>query len=183
MTITRTLLAFAAGLLVSTAASAQMPSMPTPGPEQEVLARDVGTWDATIELNMPGAPAMTSKLTEVNTMGCGGMCLIGDVNGEVMPGVPFKGHGLTAYDASKKKYVGSWSDSMASGLQVSQGTYDPATKSTTSWMEGPDATGATVKTKAVSASIDADHRTMTMFVTGADGKEVQTMKITYTRRK
>jgi hypothetical protein len=97
--------------------------------------------------------------------------------------VPFKGHGLTAYDASKKKYVGSWSDSMSSGLQVSEGSYDAATKSTTSWMEGPDGTGATVKTKAVSASVDADHRTMTMFMTGPDGKDVQTMKITYTRRK
>ena len=69
-------------------------------------------------------------------MGCGGMCLIGDFGGEMMPGVPFKGHGLTAYDTSKKKYVGSWSDSMSSGMQVSEGSYDAATKSTTSWIEG-----------------------------------------------
>ncbi len=183
MTITRTLLPVAGVLFAAATATAQMPELPKPGPDQEVLARDVGTWDAAVEINMPGAPAMTSKGTEVNTMGCGGMCLIGDFSGEMLPGVPFKGHGLTAYDAGKKKYIGSWSDSMTSGLQVSEGTYDAATKSTTSWMEGPDSSGATVKSKAVSASIDADHRTMTMFMTGPDGKEVQTMKISYTRRK
>lgn len=182
MTTPRTSLPLAAGLLISSIASAQMPPMPKPGPEQQVLAQDAGTWDAVVEIAMPGAPAMTSKGTQVDTMGCGGMCLITDFNGEMM-GAPFKGHGLTVYDANKKKYVGSWSDSMAAGLQMSEATYDPATKSTTSWMEGPDPSGATVKTKAVSTSVDADHRTMTMFVAGPDGKDVQTMKISYTRRK
>jgi hypothetical protein len=182
MTITKTLLPLGAGLLVSAVAFAQMPPMPKPGPEHEVLSRDAGTWDAVVEFAMPGAPAMTSKGTEVDTVGCGGLCLITDFNGEMM-GAPFKGHGLTTYDPNKKKYVGSWSDSMASGLQVSEATYDAATKSTTSWMEGPDPTGATVKTKSVSTTVDADHRTMTMFMTGPDGKDVQTMKISYTRRK
>lgn len=183
MTIIRTLLPVAGSLLLSTAAMAQMPPMPKPGPDQEVLSRDVGTWDASVKMSMPGAEAMVSKGTEVSTMGCGGMCLITDYSGEMMPGVAFKGHGLTAYDAAKKKYVGSWSDSMAAGLQVSEGTYDPATKSTTSMMEGPGMNGETVKTKSVSTYIDADHHTMTMFMTGPDGKDVETMKITYTRRK
>jgi hypothetical protein len=40
-----------------------------------------------------------------------------------------------------------------------------------------------VKTKAVTAYPDDDHRVMTMFVNGPDGKEMQTMKISYTRRK
>lgn len=184
MTNTRTLLPIAAAVLLSVSAAAQMPPMPKPGPDQEVLAKDAGTWDAVVEMSpAPGAPPMTSKGVEVSTMGCGGMCLITDFTGEMMPGVMFKGHGLTAYDSTKKKYVGSWSDSMAPGLQVSEATYNPATKSTTSSMEGPDATGTTVKTKSVSAYADADHRTMTMFMTGPDGKEVQTMKISYTRRK
>lgn len=182
MTIKKALLPLVAGLLVSTGAGAQMPPMPTPGPEQAILAQDAGTWDAVVEITMPGAPAMSSKGTEVAAMGCGGMCLITDFSGEMM-GAPFKGHGLTAYDATKKKYVGSWSDSMSSGVQMSEATYDAATKSTTGWMEGVDPSGAAVKTKSVSTSIDANHRTMTMFMTGPDGKDVQTMKITYTRQK
>ena len=38
MTITRTLLPVAAGLLFAATAAAQMPAMPTPGPNQEILA-------------------------------------------------------------------------------------------------------------------------------------------------
>jgi hypothetical protein len=43
--------------------------------------------------------------------------------------------------------------------------------------------GAMVKTRSVSESPDADHRMMTMFATMPDGKEMQTMRITYTRWK
>jgi hypothetical protein len=183
MKITRMLLPLAAGVLVATAAVAQMPPMPKPGPEQEVLAMDVGTWDAVVEMNMPGSPAMTSKGTEVATMGCGGMCLITDFSGEMMPGVPFKGHGMTAYDSGKTQYVGSWSDSMSSGLQISASTYDAAAKSMTGSMESTDPSGATVKTKWVVTYINPDQRTMTMLMPGPDGKDVQGMKITYTRHK
>jgi len=107
-----------------------------------------------------------------------------EFNAELMPGMPFAGRGLTIYDGKKKKYVGSWSDSMSGTLQISESTYDPAAKAITGWMEGTDpASGTTVKTKAVTAYPDDDHRVMTMFVNGPDGKEMQTMKISYTRRK
>jgi Protein of unknown function (DUF1579) len=170
-------------LILSSGAAAQdMPPMPKPGPEHELLKMEVGTWDAVVEMSPPGAPAMTSKGSEVVTLGCGGLCVTSKFDGDMM-GMPFQGNGLTTYDTAKKKYVGSWTDSMSAGLLASEGTYDAATKVMTTWMEGPDPTGATMKTKATSSYADADHRTMTMFVTGPDGKEVQTMKISYTRRK
>ena len=37
-------------------------------------------------------------------------------------------------------------------------------------------TGAVVKTKSVVQYTDADHKVMTMFMTGPDGKEAQSMK-------
>jgi len=44
-------------LALAAPALAQMPPMPTPGPEHETLKKDVGTWDATVEMFMaPGAP-------------------------------------------------------------------------------------------------------------------------------
>jgi hypothetical protein len=174
----------AAALLSAVTAAAQMPELPKPGPEHAILAKDAGTWDAVIEMAPAGgAPAMTSKGVEVGTLGCGGLCLVTEFNSELMPGVPFAGRGMTAYDKNKKKYVGSWTDSMSAGLLMSEGTYDPASKSVTAWMEGPDMTGATVKTKSVTTYSDDDHRVMTMYVNGPDGKEMQTMKISYTRRK
>ena len=55
----------------------------------------------------------------------------------MMPGTTFEGRGVTAWDGAKKKYVGAWTDSMSPGMGVSEGTYDAATKTLTSFMEGP----------------------------------------------
>jgi hypothetical protein len=162
----------------------QMPPMPKPGPEHEFLKNDVGVWDATVELNAgPGAPPTSSKGVETNTMGCGGLCLITDFKGELMPGVAFHGHGTTAWDVVKKKYVGSWTDSMSQGLSVGESTWDPAKKQLTGWMEGPDMTGNVMKMRAVVDYKDTSSRVFTGYSTGPDGKEMQTMRITYTRRK
>lgn len=166
------------------AAAQEMPGPPMPGPEHKVLQMDAGTWDAVVEMSGgPGGAPVSSKGVETNTVGCGGLCLITEFEGEFMPGTPFQGHGLGTYDPAKKKYVGSWTDSMSQGLMVSEGTYDPATKTFTGSMEGPDMNGNVVKSRTVSRYVDEDHRTMTMFSTTPDGKEVETMKITYTRRK
>jgi hypothetical protein len=173
------LAAVAVGLALSGSAAAQQP--PTPGPEHKVLAMDAGTWDATVEMFMSGAPPMVSKGTEVNTMGCGGLCLISDFKGD-LGGMPFHGHGTSTWDPNKKKYVGTWTDSMSSGLSLSEGSYDAAAKTATSTMEGPDPTGKIVKSKAVVEYKDDNMRVMSLFTTGPDGKDVPTMKIRYTKR-
>jgi hypothetical protein len=170
--------------LVASARAQGTPPMPTPGPEHAVLKMDEGTWDAVVEISTgPGAPPMTSKGVEVNVVGCGGLCLISDFKGEMGPGMMFHGHGTTAYDPAKKKYVGSWTDSMSTGLSISEATYDAAAKTSTGWMEGPDMTGNVMKMRSTVEYPDADHRVFTMYSTGADGKETPGMRITYTRRK
>jgi hypothetical protein len=174
-----TLTAVVVVLLGAVAAAAQeMPPLPKPGPEHEILMRDAGTWDAKIEMQTPGGP-MTSTGVETSRIGCGGLCLITDFKGEMMPGMSFEGHGTTAYDANKKKYVGSWTDSMSQGLAVAESTWDPATKTMTGMMEGPDMTGAVVKMKSVVEYKDPNTRVFTMY--GPDGKPGMT--ITYTRKK
>jgi len=187
MRTTRAALALAASVLILAAgtvvAQESMP-MPKPGPEHKLFQEDAGTWDATVEMFMaPGAPPMVSKAVETNTLGCGGLCLISDFKGEMAPGQAFHGHGTSAWDPAKKRYVGTWTDSMSAGIAVGESTYDPATKTVTGWMEGPDMTGKVVKSKAVSEYKDANTRVFTMYQAGPDGKEVQGMKITYTRRK
>jgi hypothetical protein len=180
--LTGRMLALAAGLALATFAAAQEMPMPTPGPEHKVLEMDAGTWDATVEMFPgPGAPPMVSKGTETNTMGCGGLCLISDFKGD-FGGMPFHGHGTTTWDPAKKKYVGSWTDSMSTGIAHAEGTYDAAAKKATSSMEGPDATGKVTKAKSVVEYKDANTRVMSMSVVGPDGKEVPTMKISYTRK-
>ena len=105
------------GVPAGSASAQDMPAMPKPGPEHQLLKEDEGTWDAKVEVFPgPGAAPMVSKGVEVNTIGCGGLCLITDFKGEMMPGQPFHGHGTATYDPQKKKYVGSWTDSMSHGL-------------------------------------------------------------------
>lgn len=161
----------------------QMPPTPKPGPEHAVLKMDEGTWDAVVEIAAaPGMPAMKSTGVEVNTMGCGGLCLITDFKGDMM-GMPFLGHGVSAWDPAKKKYVGSWTDSMSAGLMLGESTYDAATKKWSGSMEGPDATGKVTKTRSIVEMKDASTRVFTTYAAGPDGKEMEAMKITYTRRK
>jgi hypothetical protein len=156
--------------------------LPKPGPEHKVLEMDAGTWDASVEMmTAPGAPPMTGKGTETSTIGCSGLCLITDFKGD-FGGMPFHGHGTTTWDPAKKKYVGTWVDSMSMGLALSEGNYDAATKRVTSIMDGPDMSGGRTKSKAVVEYKDANTRVMSMATIQADGKEVPTMKITYTKK-
>jgi hypothetical protein len=129
----------------------------------------------------PGAPPMVSQGTETNTVGCSGLCLISDFK-SVMAGAAFHGHGTSAWDPIKKKYVGTWTDSMSAGISTGESTYDAATKTITGWMEGPDPTGKVVKSKAVVQYKDANTRVFTMYTKTPDGKEVPGLKITYTRK-
>ena len=161
---------------------AQGPPMPKPGPEHEALKMDVGTWDAVVEfIPAPGVPPITSKGVEVVTFGCGGLCLITDFKGEAM-GMPFHGHGITVWDATKKKYTGAWTDSMSAGLAAAEYTYDAAGKKIEGWMEAPDMTGKVTRARMV-VEYQGDKRIQSSYWAGPDGKEMMNMRITYTRRK
>jgi len=179
----------AAGILMAAparqaVAQEQGPPLPKPGPEHQVLKADEGTWDAKVEVTMaPGAEPMISKGVETNTMGCGGLCLISDFKGEIADGQTFHGHGITAWDPAKKKYVGSWTDSMAAGIAHGESTWDAAAKKATGTMEMPEPSGGTLKSRMVAEYPTPDTRTMTSYMTGPDGKEFVNLRITYTRRK
>ena len=174
-------LTLAAACLVPAAAAAQAPPMPQPGPEHAVLKEDAGTWDASIEMLMPGAPPTPSKGVEVSTVGCNGLCVATEFKGEVM-GAPFQGAGVTTWDPQKKKYIGSWTDSMTSGLAMTEGTWDAATKTLNSTMTTPDGAGGTVALRSTVVYSEGK-RVFTLHMPGPDGKEAPSMRITYTRRK
>jgi hypothetical protein len=166
-------------LVLAAPALAQMPPMPQPGREHEMLKKDVGTWDATVEMFMePGAPASVSKGTEVVTT-LGGFWQVSEFKSEMM-GQPFEGRGATGYDPAKKKWVGTWIDTMTPGYYTVEGTYDAATKTLTATMEGPDPSGAVTKIKETTEWKDADTRVFTMYA--PDDKTVS-MRITYKRRR
>jgi len=176
--------------LAGTLSAQGIPPMPKPGPEHAIYKDMAGTWEAKVESFMvPGAPPSVSSGVETARVGCGGMCLITDFKGSFVIGPPstpptaFEGHGMETYDQAKKKYVGSWTDSMSTGLSVTDSTYDAATKTMKGTMEGPDMTGNISKMRETVTMKDPNSRVMEMYNLGPDGKESLGMRITYTRRK
>lgn len=174
---------FSVAAAVSSARAQDM-APPKPGKEHEVLKQFEGEWDATSKFLMaPGQEPMTSKAKESARMIAGGLFLVFDVEGEMMGG-KFVGHGTMGYDTHKKKYTGSWIDSMATGVYLVEATYDDATKVFTEMMEGADpATGQAMKMKMTHEIKDKDNRVLKFFMNGPDGKEIQTGSIEYKRKK
>jgi hypothetical protein len=169
------------GLAAAAAAQEGMPPLPKPGPEHAVLAADAGTWDAVVETWMaPGQPPMTSKAVEINTL-INGMYLISDFKGD-FGGMPFQGHGLTWWDAASKTYKGIWVDNTSPAPMNGSSTFDAASKTFKGEMTGTDMTGALQTMRSETVQKADGTRVMTMFMKGPDGKDTQTMKVTYTKR-
>ncbi len=172
------------GAVLSASAMAQ--SSPKPTAEHKILADDEGTWDATIKSFAagPDAEPMVSKGTEVNTVLTGGLWVLSKFDGD-FGGVKFEGRGQFGYDPIKKKYVGSWIDSLNPTLSVLEGTYDTKTKTMTYVGDGIDPSTKTKYTqKMVTTTKDDSTRLFTLYIK-FDGAadEVKLMEITYKRRK
>ncbi|HYK41728.1 MAG TPA: DUF1579 domain-containing protein [Thermoanaerobaculia bacterium] len=155
-----------------------------PGDAHKKLEALTGTWDAKVTSWMaPGKPPMESKGKSEAKMALGGRFLEERFEGEFM-GQPFTGMGYTGYDNVQKKYVGTWMDSMSTGVMTSSGKMDADGKtfSMTGSMADP-MTGkmSTVKEKVTVA--DPDHHTFEMWGAGPGGKNFKMMEIVYTRRK
>lgn len=167
--------------LLCNVAAAQMPG---PTAEHELLKEAIGTWDATMKLyQAPGEEPTVTKATETVELGPGGLWVLSKFECEMM-GMPFVGHGVNGYDPVRKKYVGTWVDSMSPSMMISEGEYDPATKTATSFAEGRDpVSGEMIKYKQISRTIDADTRVFEMHRPEKDGTYVKMMEIEYTRKK
>jgi hypothetical protein len=105
-----------------------------------------------------------------------------DFNGEFM-GKQFQGIGVTGYDNMKKKYVGSWIDSMSTGVFSSEGTADTDGKEFTfqGKMDDPMTGQKNKPFKWVVRILDADKHTFEMHDLTL-GEKSKTMEMTYTRK-
>ena len=168
-------------LLASVLAPVAAQAPVEPGPEHTRLTAKAGTWDAVIEAVGPDGSPMQSKGVSTLTSICGGLWITDDFEAE-FGGSKFHGHGVTGYDATKGKYVGTWVDSMSTSVMALEGSFDQAGKVLTMTGMAPGMDGKPVQHRLVTTHKAADTTVFEMFVPGPDGKEIKVMTITYTRR-
>lgn len=182
MTFTRAaLLSLCALVSLPSIAAAQ--EFPKPGPEHAALKAMTGEWDGKVKFYFdPSSPPMESTGTFSAKLDVGGFFLFTDYKGD-MAGAPFHGRGTTGYDPFKKKYVGTWVDSMSPAIYNVEGSFDESGKTFSESMSGPGPDGTPMKFRMVTQVADADHMTFTMFMIGADGKDTKLMETAYTRKK
>lgn len=161
-----------AAVLVTPAARAQ--ELPKPGPEHELLKKWEGTWETTMKMM-----GEESKGTATYKMELGGLWLVSSFEGE-LGGVKFYGKGLDTYDAGKKKFIGTWFDSMSTNPLLMEGTFDKEKKALTMVGDGPGMDGKPTKFKTVSEWKDDNTVNFSMYM--GDTKE-PAFTIVYKRKK
>jgi len=169
----------------------QMMEMSKLNENHKLLAEMNGNWNYTIKMWMnpdPNAKPQESKGTATRKSIMGGRYVMMDVTGKMqMPGedgkmkdLQFKGMGIEGYDNVKKKFVASWIDNMGTGIQSSEGTYDPATKTFTYTSEMEMMPGMKTPVREVIKVTDKNHMTLEWYENHG-GQEKKTMEINYTR--
>ena len=98
-------------------------------------------------------------------------------------GQPFEGRGLTGYDNVQKKYVGTWLDTMGTGMMTSVGSVDETgMKFAFDAAMWDPTTGQLTKSREELIIESPDRHLMTMYATDpASSTEFKTMELIFTR--
>ncbi|AWH85564.1 hypothetical protein HYN59_10775 [Flavobacterium album] len=154
----------------------------TPGSGQKMMADEVGTWNCemTFWMEPNGKPEKSTSVAEIK-MVLGGRYQEATYKGTMM-GQPFEGKSTMAYNNANNEITSTFIDNMGTGMMVSTGTYDEATKAINLRGEMVDCTtGKKRPYREAYTMVDANTRTMEMFDT-KDGKEYKSMEIVMKRK-
>lgn len=150
------------------------------GPQHEQLQAMVGKWDCAC-VNHEGGQAHAWKATSEFKSLLGGRYLQQEFSGTMPGNIPYSGQGLSGYDNAQQKYVGTWVDSMGTGIMHTTGSYDEATKTTTETGVAHMPFGD-MQFKMVTVHKSADEFVFNMSMATPAGDQPM-MEITYTRKK
>lgn len=157
-------------------------NMPKPTREHEWLRKFVGEWEAEVEMTMdPGQPPMKSKGSNRDRM-LGGFWMISEGGN---PEMAYNFLLTLGYDPQKKKYIGTWADSMTSYLWHYEGTVNAAGNILTLETKGPApmAPDKLSTFQEVTEFKSDDLRVFTSSLLGDDGKWKTFMTVTSRRKK
>lgn len=152
-----------------------------PGEHHRKLDALIGTWATKSTFYCdPKGPQETTGVA-VNTWTLGGRFVEQRFFG-AMPGtnLPFEGIGMTGFDNVTGKFIGSWIDTMSTGLMTLQGGVEGRTLTLRGEFAAPG--GAVMKFRMVHEFTSQDRHLCTMFMAMGDQPETKSMEIVYTRK-
>ncbi|KAA5541327.1 DUF1579 domain-containing protein [Roseiconus nitratireducens] len=124
-------------IFMSAGALAQPPEFPKPQKEHQFLKQFTGKWTShSKSVATEGQPEMECS-GSMNSRMLGGFWLINRMQGD-MAGTTFNAIQTIGYDPAKKKYVGTWVDSMMNHLWQYEGTVDDTGKKLSLTAKGPN---------------------------------------------
>lgn len=161
-------------------AEKMMKKMARPGPQHKLLAKMAGSYKTTAKSYWPNPeePEITEGSARFRLI-MGGRFVLQNYQG-TFDGKKFNGMGMLGYDKFKKKYTGTWVDTMNTSIMHTEGTWNDETDTltetaVTNGLMGPQ------KVKMVTKHISDDKFTFTMLMVMPDGSEMPAMEITYER--
>jgi hypothetical protein len=160
------------------------PAMPTPTQGHAWLQKFTGEWTTESKANMgPDQPPMQCSGT-LSSRKLGGFWVLNEMKGD-MAGAPMTGVQTIGYDEGKKKYVGTWVDSMSAFMWQYEGNVDQSGKVLTLDAEGPNfmGDGKLTKFQDIYEFKSADEILMSSRMLGTDGMWVTFMSGTAKRVK
>jgi len=160
---------------------AQWQAAMTPAASHARLTPMVGTWKAKTAFTMaPGAPPEVHDGTSVHRFVLGGRYLEQVYKGTSM-GMPFEGIGFTGYDNVKQRYVGTWMDTMGTGLMQSAGVGRPTDERIDAVAEAIDPSGKKLVFDTIIRIQNHEHHSFEMWTKDPNGKKYRVMLIEYER--
>ncbi len=154
-----------------------------PGEEHRRLEPLVGTWKTKTTFWMePGGPPSASDGISEHRWVLGDRFVEQVYRGTAM-GMPFEGIGFTGYDNVKRKYIGTWMDSMSTGIMSSLGTGKPSPEKVSFEARSSDPVSrGEITFQCVVNVRDRDHHSYEMWTRTPAGKRYRTMLVEYERR-
>lgn len=153
----------------------------TPGPMHEMMAKTAGEWKVNTKywMDPAGEPMETEGKANLEMI-LGGRYMKSTHTGTMM-GMPFEGINLQGYDNATGEFTAIWIDNMGTGISVSKGKYDEATKSIN--FEGSmldPMTKEDMNFRQVVKTIDENHFVFEMYM-NYHGQEFKSMVVDYSR--
>jgi len=153
----------------------------TPGEQHKALAATAGQYTIKSKMwNEPGGPATEETGTVTRSMTLDGRVLVEEFNSTYF-GAPFTGHGMQGFNNVTGKYWSTWTDTMSTGIMLSEGKCDAKQACTFTGSYVDPIKKAPVKTRMTSRWATPTTEIFEMYGPGKDGKEMKMMEITYTK--